>query len=66
MEFGDGSYYSGDFKNNKFNGFGTHSWKDGQVYEGQWVDNEMHGKGRHNWADGRSYEGEYDKSKTLK
>ena len=41
----DGSYYNGDFKNNKFEGNGTYIWTDGRNYNGSWSNNLINGVG---------------------
>ena len=37
----DGSYYSGQWLDNKIQGYGVDSKQEGRKYFGQWEDNEM-------------------------
>ena len=42
----EGSYYDGDWLNNKMHGFGTLFYPNGSVaYEGEWQNDEFNGKG---------------------
>ena len=46
MTYVDGSYYEGNFVNDKFHGDnGVYRWPDGDEYVGQWKDGERHGVG---------------------
>ena len=56
-----GSNYtdSGEWKNNKLNGFGTSLDPQGNWYEGEFKDFEMNGYGRKVFNDGSSYFGEW-------
>lgn len=49
--------YSGDWKDEKRNGFGTYIWEDGQKYVGYWKDNLRHGKGVVYFKNGEFIEG---------
>ena len=55
----DGSYYSGDWVNNKREGSGEFKFSDGSLYIGDWVNNKMDGKGKYTNTDGDIYEGYY-------
>ncbi len=55
--------YIGEFKNDKFNGYGKyyHLANDkykGYYYEGEWLNNKRHGVGTVIWPDGNKYVGE--------
>lgn len=43
--FGDGSYYTGQLKENKFDGKGFMFLKDSTTYEGEWKNSELNGQG---------------------
>ena len=46
-------HYKGDFKNNKFDGFGVIEFlNEGHKYEGHFDENEMSGKGIYKWKNG--------------
>ena len=47
----DGSYYEGDFEENKMSGEGVFKYQDDKSYEGGWKDNKMHGHGVYRWPD---------------
>ncbi|MFK7748677.1 MAG: phospholipid carrier-dependent glycosyltransferase [Kordia sp.] len=57
MQFVPELGYSGDWKDDKRNGFGTYVWEDGQKYVGQWKDNVRHGKGIVSFKNGEQLEG---------
>ena len=59
----DGSFYDGEIKNNKFEGYGKFRWKEGRIYFGFWKNGKMHGKGTMNYIDGAKYEGEFKDGK---
>ena len=40
-----GNRYTGDWVDNKKEGFGTQTWMNGNKYEGDWKNNKRHGKG---------------------
>jgi len=63
IQFPDGAWYAGEFKNNEIDGFGEYFWPDGRQYKGQWKDNLMDGQGESIWPNGRKYKGEYAKDK---
>jgi hypothetical protein len=52
MIFDEGGSYEGEFKDNKFHGFGIYKWYDNEEYEGEWKDNERNGKGIYRSKDG--------------
>ena len=51
LEYGDGSVYSGEFKDNKRHGYGTFTFKDGGRYEGPWINDLKDGDGKYTWKD---------------
>jgi len=55
-----GDTYVGNFKDGKFDGDGTMTYKDGDKYVGEWVDNEIHGEGKMFYIDGSTYVGNFD------
>ena len=56
--------YSGQFKDNKFNGKGKIEFiNEESTYEGQFEDNEIEGKGIYKWKNGDIYEGQMKKGK---
>jgi len=56
--------YSGQFKDNKFNGKGEIEFiNEESTYEGQFEDNEIDGKGIYKWKNGDIYEGQMKKGK---
>ena len=55
--YGSGKTYSGEFRNNKFNGRGVLTWKDGRKYVGGFLDGEFSGQGTFTYHDGRKYVG---------
>ena len=55
----DGARYEGEYKDDKRNGHGVHTWPDGARYEGEYKDGNSNGHGVHTWPDGRRYEGEF-------
>lgn len=57
--FMNGDSYKGDYQNNRFDGFGTYSWKQGEAtYEGSFKNGLRHGKGK--WSSGETkYSGSY-------
>jgi len=59
----EGWTYTGDFKDDYYEGFGQYEWSDGRVYTGEWKQNQFDGYGRMVWADGRMYEGAYREDK---
>ena len=49
--------YSGDWKDEKRNGYGTYVWEDGQKYIGYWKNDVRHGKGTVSFNNGERLEG---------
>jgi serine/threonine protein kinase len=54
----DGSFYSGTFKDGRYHGVGTLTYK-GDRYVGRFKDHKYHGKGSYTYADGSNYVGEW-------
>ena len=59
MTWQDGSYYTGEFKDNKKQGQGVFTFNDGSVYDGPWEDDKMQGRGTFNWEDGMKFVGNF-------
>lgn len=55
--FDDGSYYTGEFKDSRFNGLGTYVSPDGEKYMGEWKDGKLNGEAVCYYADGGEYTG---------
>ncbi|CAE7270659.1 PIP5K1 [Symbiodinium sp. CCMP2456] len=54
--------YEGQWKDDKQNGDGKHTWSDGRSYEGQYVNGRFSGKGKMVWRTDKGtmiYEGDY-------
>ena len=45
IEFDNGSFYQGEFRDGKFDGYGRMTYSGGAVYEGQWKNGNYHGQG---------------------
>ena len=41
----DGTYFQGEYKDNKKNGIGLYRWPDGTIYQGEFKDGQMNGLG---------------------
>ena len=54
----DGDYV-GEWRGNRPNGQGTHTWPDGNKYVGQFHDGSISGRGVLTWANGDKYVGEF-------
>ena len=52
-----GNNYSGDFKSNIANGYGTYTFANGDKYVGEFKNSRFHGKGIKTFTDGRVQEG---------
>lgn len=55
---GSSYLYTGDFKRDKFNGYGKMVFPDNSSYEGLWMKNDF-SSGKYDFADGTSYTGEW-------
>ena len=55
--YSDGSVYTGQFKNDLFNGEGTLIYANGDKYVGEFKYGLRHGKGTMTWIDGSKYVG---------
>ena len=51
--------YSGEWKDDKMNGFGVYEYINGARYTGNWINNEHSGTGKYEFPDGSYYEGEW-------
>lgn len=51
--------FSGQYRNDRREGFGKKLWPDGSIYEGEWKQDRCHGKGTMTYADGRAYAGDW-------
>ena len=55
----EGGYiYTGDFNNNKKEGYGTIIWRDGNKYQGEFKDNQLNGYGIIEFTGDKFYQGE--------
>ena len=54
-------FYTGNFKNGKYEGVGTEILKDGSRYTGQFKNNEYEGKGVYLYSNGDKYIGQFKK-----
>jgi hypothetical protein len=54
----NGDKFEGQFKDGKFNGFGTYHFANGDKYVGEFKDDKRHGQGTFYFADGNKYIGE--------
>ena len=62
----EGDRYLGEFKNNKFHGYGTYLWapntkyvQSGSIYSGQWKNGVKDGQGTYIGADGDKFTGQW-------
>jgi len=58
-----GDRYSGEVRNNKFNGNGTYTFRDGNKYTGQFVDGKFNGQGIIEYFNGGKYYGGFKNNK---
>ena len=54
----DGTYYQGEYQDNKKNGIGLYRWPDGTIYQGEFCNGQMTGKGIIFNSDDSAYSGE--------
>lgn len=60
----EGGYiYTGEFNNNKKEGYGTIIWKDGAKYQGEFKDNQINGYGIIEFPENKFYQGEIKKGR---
>ena len=52
--------YSGQWKNDKMDGFGVYEYITGAIFTGFWKLNKHHGKGKYEFPDGSYYEGDWE------
>ena len=58
--FDSGDTYEGEFRDNKFNGYGHYVWfKNGHEYTGNYLNGKFHGDGLYKWGKNEYYNGEY-------
>lgn len=53
----DGSFYEGEFQDNRPHGVGKSIYANGEIEEGNFAKGELHGVGKHVYEDGEMYEG---------
>ena len=58
----DGSNYSGEWKNDEWEGFGEEHWSDGANYVGNYIKGRKDGKGKMTFKDGSVYEGQFQQN----
>jgi hypothetical protein len=56
FKWNDQSYYTGDFKDENFHGYGEYYWPDGRIYKGTWANGVMEGQG-YLYHEGKEYTG---------
>ena len=59
------SWYEGEWKDDKMEGYGIYHYSNGDIYEGNWVNNKHHGHGTYKFTDGHRYEGEWKEHKMF-
>jgi len=65
MNFNNGDKYVGQWRNDKFNGFGILEKANGEKYEGNWKNNKMHGQGEYTFPNGKVKEGIWKDGKFM-
>lgn len=55
----DGSYYDGDWVNNKKQGLGEYKFNDGSLFSGNWINDKRDGFGKSISSSGNTFEGMY-------
>ena len=61
--YNDGSYYVGDWKDGKREGYGIKYYIDGTVYKGQWRNDNKHGQGSITYLNGVKFIGQWENNK---
>ncbi|MDB4742728.1 protein kinase [Cyclobacteriaceae bacterium] len=59
IEFENGDWYHGEYKNDEFHGKGKYIWADNGIYNGNWIEGEFHGEGTLYYANGNQYHGNW-------
>ena len=59
------SWYDGEWKDDKMEGYGIYHYSNGDIYEGNWVNNKHHGQGTYKFTDGHRYVGEWKEHKMF-
>ena len=59
----DGTKYKGEFKDNKFSGYGELFLKSGATYKGDFLNGLFHGVGTYTFKNGQTYQGEWKNDK---
>jgi 1-phosphatidylinositol-4-phosphate 5-kinase len=62
-EWGDGSFYEGEWSEGVKNGRGKYKWSSGSSYDGLWAEGCMHGIGTYTGSDNSEYHGSFVKDK---
>ena len=58
VDLGDGIVYTGQWRDNEQDGYGTMTWPDGEkYYEGMWRFGKWNGHGKYFYLSGATYEG---------
>ena len=55
--------YEGEWKDDKFDGYGVMYWKNSDFYKGEWKKGLKEGKGIYNFCNGDTYEGDFKNDK---